>query len=433
MHEKYIELICEFSPNDVYAHLTITRHDFNIDRVLGFCQQYGIKNATSFLLERTGDTIGALDLMLENVEDKVLALRSFFQSNLEMFSIFNPDEHLEEPKNFEDLISDSNEAKALEDLIGTAIALCQRYSKVKDSESERLWFLLLDKLVHMQSQMKKFSTDTGESERDEPKAKKASRRNRLEPITKEEKSVENERADRRYKTARVNALMEIALVRNVRTALSQMMGFVALPSILRKITQDHATDQFRDYRDTIVGMLDNYRYEKSILITVNKLFENDLFTNIERLHDMQSKGVIPSSERCGKCYKALIDPTDVSQRIGSGQEISIFPCGHSFHTSCMNGIVDHCPICQRVQDTRRRGVTSATTSGVKRFGAASADESKLPDERAKASLAAVADRHLISKRSYVDRLDIVSNFYARQFRRRHENRFHVSSKPMRGR
>lgn len=64
-----------------------------------------------------------------------------------------------QPENFSSLLSNCEEAISLKELISSATSLCQRYSKIQDEESERLWFSLLDKFVQLQSQMKQFDLE----------------------------------------------------------------------------------------------------------------------------------------------------------------------------------------------------------------------------------------------------------------------------------
>ena len=71
-----------------------------------------------------------------------------------------------------------------------------------------------------------------------------------------------------------------------------MGTFIALPSIFKKITDDHSHDEFREFRDTIQGMLDTYSYEENILFCAKKLISNDLFRSITVLHSKQSKALM---------------------------------------------------------------------------------------------------------------------------------------------
>jgi hypothetical protein len=88
LHETYIRLLCRFSPRDVYHHLTL-HHDFNLELVLKVCKEYQINDASAYLLERTGDTQGALDLTLQTVDTRVQRLRTFVEDNYGKISVYN--------------------------------------------------------------------------------------------------------------------------------------------------------------------------------------------------------------------------------------------------------------------------------------------------------------------------------------------------------
>ena len=75
----YLKLMCKYAPNEVYKYL-ITHDNYPLDASLAICQSAGIVDATTYLLERTGDLIGALKLLLVNVDKSVLNLYSFYQS-----------------------------------------------------------------------------------------------------------------------------------------------------------------------------------------------------------------------------------------------------------------------------------------------------------------------------------------------------------------
>jgi hypothetical protein len=51
MHEKYIQLMCEYAPQDVFKYLTL-HTEYRLDVCLAYCQQYDIIDATAYLLER---------------------------------------------------------------------------------------------------------------------------------------------------------------------------------------------------------------------------------------------------------------------------------------------------------------------------------------------------------------------------------------------
>jgi hypothetical protein len=63
----YITQLATFRPTDVYPFLT-THNNFPLDETLQVCKAKSIFNATAFLLERAGDSMGAIDLCLSDAK-----------------------------------------------------------------------------------------------------------------------------------------------------------------------------------------------------------------------------------------------------------------------------------------------------------------------------------------------------------------------------
>ncbi len=54
----------------MYLYLS-THQNYKIDPILKLCQEYKINDASAYLLERTGDSQGALDLILATLEQRI--------------------------------------------------------------------------------------------------------------------------------------------------------------------------------------------------------------------------------------------------------------------------------------------------------------------------------------------------------------------------
>ena len=70
----------------------------------------------------------------------------------------------------------------------------------------------------------------------------------------------------------------------IHVILTHMNGHVSLPSVLAKITNDHRHQKFREFKSTITGMLENVRYEQSILQTAKQLLADAKFRQVRDLH-----------------------------------------------------------------------------------------------------------------------------------------------------
>jgi vacuolar protein sorting-associated protein 8 len=84
--------------------------------------------------------------------------------------------------------------------------------------------------------------------------------------------------------------MQNVLSALVKHLLTEMKGFVPLNVVLNKIIVDHAKAEFKEFRDTILGMLDTYRYEERILQTANNLLQEDVQQRVKVLHKVSDAG-----------------------------------------------------------------------------------------------------------------------------------------------
>ena len=74
----------------------------------------------------------------------------------------------------------------------------------------------------------------------------------------------------------------------VRLLLGRMAQRVPTMITLQKITRDHGEEKFGEFR-SIIGMLDNTRYEQSILTTAKELLANTKFEQVSKLHRGQTE------------------------------------------------------------------------------------------------------------------------------------------------
>lgn len=326
LHELYIGLLCRFAPKEVYSHLN-SNTTYHIDNILRLCQQYGINDATAYLLERTGDTDGALALTLKTVDQRVNALRQ------------SVEEHYQDIE--QNTVLEKEVTKPVRDIISIAIMLCER-----SMDAEDLWFNLLDHFVQLQRNFKRKGEREGNAGSPNPKAKAGD-------------------GSKLFKTFEV---MEQALYDFVRLILDSMMCHVALPSILRKITSDHQEEEFREFRDTIQGMLDTYSYESNIIQTANSLMKGDMFRSIDTLHKNQRRAIAPRANACGTCNRGLFEKSG----------LMVFNCTHAFHEKCLGRNQVACPSCQTQQkqsSSKTRASITTNPAATKEGGGGGGDGS----------------------------------------------------------
>ena len=141
MHELYIRLLCQFEPMHVYAYLS-TRDDYPLDPCLRLCQEYNITDATAFLLERTGDVNGALDLIVSALGIEL--------GKLEDLMSLSPGEVVED-----DLDSSIKPiVTSIQDTTMVAIGLCKRHSGRVEQWYENSFATFLFPFIRCQLSMK---------------------------------------------------------------------------------------------------------------------------------------------------------------------------------------------------------------------------------------------------------------------------------------
>lgn len=168
---KFLQLLCQYEPESVLKFLE-TFDSYRVEHCLRLCQEHGIVDAASFLLERVGDVGSALLLTISSLNDKFAKLADAVGSGAAST------EHFRSTKNFEEVckyklwmrkclgISLASllyacilavsfglwyfilQVKEIESILNACIGLCQRNTpRLNPDESEMLWFRLLDSYV----------------------------------------------------------------------------------------------------------------------------------------------------------------------------------------------------------------------------------------------------------------------------------------------
>lgn len=74
-----LQLLCQYERSSVLKFLE-TFDSYRVEHCLRLCQEYGIVDAASFLLERVGDVGSALLLTLSSLNDKFIKLDTAVES-----------------------------------------------------------------------------------------------------------------------------------------------------------------------------------------------------------------------------------------------------------------------------------------------------------------------------------------------------------------
>ncbi|ANM67431.1 transducin family protein / WD-40 repeat family protein [Arabidopsis thaliana] len=316
MIELYVELLCKYEPKSVLKFLE-TFDSYRVEHCLRLCQEYGIVDAAAFLLERVGDAGSALSLTLSGLNEKYVELEIAVECLMSEMKL-----GASEGASLEHF-SSALELKEVHDIQGVlqaCIGLCQRNTpRLNPEESEILWFRFLDT----------FCEPLMESYR-EPKNTDGINKGSLGVKSLERHVNESDVAIKwripRSDTAATHILRKL-ISQFIKEIVEGMIGYVRLPTIMTKLLSDNGTQEFGDFKLTILGMLGTYGFERRILDTAKSLIEDDTFYSMNLLKKGASHGYAPRSLLCCICSCPLT-------KTFSALRVRVFNCGHATHLQC---------------------------------------------------------------------------------------------------
>ncbi|KAK9068340.1 hypothetical protein SSX86_012451 [Deinandra increscens subsp. villosa] len=326
MVELYLELLCQYEPNSV-LHFLETCESYRVDHCLRLCQEHKITDAAAFLLERVGDVGSALSFTLSDLADRFSLLEAAAQSAYDYAGV---DEAMKKEVN--DILH----------IVRTCVGLCQRNSSRLDpNESEALWFQLLDKFC-------------------EPLTNPCA--GKMDSEQKDQNSISSESFKTKWmvrgsdKGSHVLRKLFSVFIKEI---VEGMIGYVRLPTVMMKLLSDNGSQEFGDFKPTILGMLGTYDFERRILDTARSLIEDDTFYTMTLLKRGASQGHGPQSLLCIICNCL------VTKDSPSITGIRVYNCGHASHLHCEAASHTGCPICMpKKNGVRSRGNSAPAENGL---------------------------------------------------------------------
>ncbi|KAM9847376.1 vacuolar protein sorting-associated protein 8 homolog [Aulostomus maculatus] len=272
LHMLLLDLLCRFSPHQVLTFLQ-TSQQYRLEEATQITRKHNHSEGTAYLLERKGDVHGAFIVLLEVLKGKLTLLID--ESNKGG-----------DPKENDDVEESESAVASVEESLNDTIALCYRSSQNLDQpQREALWFPLLEAMMAPQKQVKGL------------KGKHTS-----------------------------EVLKELTM-----KVLNSMSSFISLPAIIQQILQDpvYGEGKLAEIQGLILGMLDTFNYEQTLLETTTSLLNHDLHWSLAHLRAAVTRGLHPRQDYCNIClqqYKRWQDSTE---------EIIVFSCGHPYHFQCL--------------------------------------------------------------------------------------------------
>ncbi|XP_034079092.1 vacuolar protein sorting-associated protein 8 homolog isoform X4 [Gymnodraco acuticeps] len=269
LHELLLDLLCRFGPRQLLGFLQTSQH-YRLEEAIQTTQKYHHSEATAYLLEMKGDVHGAFAVLLETLKEKLSVLTAESE---------RADAGGEERDRDHTL---SRVKESLNDII----ELCHRSSDSLDQQQrEVLWFPLLETMMASQKLVKGLN---------------------------DEHTFE--------------VLKELTM-----KVLNCMSSFIPLPTIIQRILQDpvYGRGKLAEIQGLILGMLDTFNYEQTLLETTTSLLNHDLHWSLAHLRAAVTRGLHPRQDHCNICLQQY------KRRHDSAEEIIVFSCGHLYHYQCL--------------------------------------------------------------------------------------------------
>uniref|UniRef100_A0A8C3V7K3 Vacuolar protein sorting-associated protein 8 homolog n=1 Tax=Catharus ustulatus TaxID=91951 RepID=A0A8C3V7K3_CATUS len=134
----------------------------------------------------------------------------------------------------------------------------------------------------------------------------------------------------------------------------------------------------------VLGMLDTFNYEQTLLETTTSLLNHDLHWSLCNLRASVTRGLTPKQDYCCICLQQY------KRRQETADEIIVFSCGHLYHSLCL--LSKECGVvtkglmrwmCYKCNSSNKGGKLSENFSELKKGTAASLAQVSFPHQRPK--------------------------------------------------
>ncbi|RHZ52600.1 hypothetical protein Glove_460g50 [Diversispora epigaea] len=370
IHEQYIYLMGKFDPTGVYHYLQTHQGTYRLENVLHICESAGIVDAVVWILEKNGNAMGALDKILDIVQEKrqeILVLIEEKKNSkndrwtlIEKTKIETSLMKLKGVLKIGILLCENSCRRAISnnDESSRALVLPQT-SRATESETELLWFKLLDTFLDATKAISSSVIPPVPSMMSEKLLSKGQLPSFDIPRTAIPPHIANNLITT-FKSY-VQSIMRSLL-------LSTSSPYVSLPRLLLRFIQSQAkrNSTVSDFKDIFVGMIDTYKYE-------------DAISNLEDHSDHSLSDLSDEASTSQEPLPPLPPSPEPQSVIPSTQEndLLLFRCGHGYHRRCIetetnvsteNEMETKCTVCQterRIEPSRRGSLDPISSTKIK--------------------------------------------------------------------
>ncbi|XP_007575590.1 vacuolar protein sorting-associated protein 8 homolog isoform X6 [Poecilia formosa] len=275
LYELLLDLMCRFEPQELLKFLHTSQH-YRLEEAIQITEKYHCNEAKAYLLEKKGDIPGAFAGLLQTLKERLDVLAAEMSGGIGG----GVDGQDEEEADGEFTLT------TVKSSLNQIILFCHRNCQNLDQEQRKdLWFPLLDTMMASQKEVMGLS----------------------------DKHISD-------------GLKEMTL-----KVLNCMSSFISLPAIIQQILQDpvYGRGKLAEIQGLILGMLDTFTYEQTLLETTTNLLNHDLHWSLAHLRSAVTRGLHPRQDCCNICLQHYKRKQDTSE------EIIVFSCGHLYHLQCL--------------------------------------------------------------------------------------------------
>ncbi|KAI7867172.1 Golgi CORVET complex core vacuolar protein 8-domain-containing protein [Spinellus fusiger] len=330
IQERYIELMCRFDPSGVYDYLG-TKLDSNMpmDTILKSCENHGIIDAVVWIMEKKGDTRGALDKMLEVAKEKNALILEIIKSHTQDKTLHGTTRS-QNLWTFEHQSIISSCLVGLNGVLRVGTRLCENCSRMSLStyvtESSDDWD------TTESASIENSHTDNEDNKQELPDEEGNITTQRPVPENDEvellwfrlldayvESSIEVYGAlgsVSNHTTINIPQGLHQHIVSSFKSHVQSILASlllstspqVSLPRLLLRLihSQTRGETTFADFRDIFLSMLDTYKYEGKLLKMTNQLFDRDLYSSVKEMVRKKGRGWRPRRAICEICYAPVL-------------------------------------------------------------------------------------------------------------------------------
>ena len=135
------------------------------------------------------------------------------------------------------------------------------------------------------------------------------------------------------------------MLQEIKDLLERMSSYVSISRIIEVVTEKNKNAGFKEFRELLIKILNNYDNLSNILLSARRLLSNLVLENEYSFQSLNLQGELLQVDKCDKCHKVI----DINAKTKG--EILAFLCNHVYHKTCVSQYkrVYECPLCRELE------------------------------------------------------------------------------------